>query len=184
MPMNVMDAIAEAEPLQVQDIPAAIVRALAERGNGLESVPERHPDLEAAHIDDISPPVPIEPGRPSYSCPDCGGVLEEATDGGPLRFRCRVGHAFYADDSSAAGSSTLEDALWSAVRKMEETAELSKRLARLNVDRGASRSASRHRERSREVLEQAEVIRDYLLGPAVTEGAEEDRGTSAARVAS
>ena len=135
-------------------------------------------------MDDISPPAPIEPGRPSYSCPDCGGVLEEVSDSGPLRFRCRVGHEFYADDLSSAQLSTLEDALWSAVRGMEETAELSDRLARMADDRGAARSAKRHRERGEEVLEQAEVIRAFLLKPtSVADDAEEDRTAAATRAA-
>ena len=30
----------------------------------------------------------------TYACPECGGVLEEAKEGGMLRFRCRVGHMY------------------------------------------------------------------------------------------
>jgi two-component system chemotaxis response regulator CheB len=34
-------------------------------------------------------------GTPStFSCPECGGILWELEEGGLLRFRCRVGHAF------------------------------------------------------------------------------------------
>lgn len=117
--------------------------------------------------------------------PDCGGVLEEVADGGPLRFRCRVGHEFYGEDLAGAQLNTLEDALWSAVRGMEETAELSARLARMADDRGATRTASRHRERGREVLGQSQVIRDFLLRPlpVADEDVPSDRPEEARRAA-
>jgi two-component system chemotaxis response regulator CheB len=36
-------------------------------------------------------------GKPStFTCPDCGGTLWEMENGGLLRFRCHVGHAFSA----------------------------------------------------------------------------------------
>lgn len=36
----------------------------------------------------------------TYSCPECGGVLEEAKEGGMLRFRCRGGHLYSPDSLS------------------------------------------------------------------------------------
>jgi two-component system chemotaxis response regulator CheB len=42
-------------------------------------------------------------GKPSrYSCPDCHGVLLELEEGGRLRFRCHIGHA-YSTDSPLPG---------------------------------------------------------------------------------
>lgn len=185
MPSKVLDAVVDAIPLPIDEIPAAITGAVAERAGENEPLLTTHRSrMEVAPMTDISPPTPVEPGRPSYSCPDCGGVLEEAIDAGPLRFRCRVGHEFYADELSSAQLSTLEDALWSAVRGMEETAELSDRLARMAEERGAIRTAKRHRERGEEVLEQAEVIRVFLLRPTTVAGdAEEDQAALATRAA-
>lgn len=69
-------------------------------------------------------------GTPSvFSCPECGGVLWEVQDGELLRFRCRVGHAFSADSMFSAQSEEIEDALWSALKTLEENASLSRRMA-------------------------------------------------------
>jgi two-component system, chemotaxis family, protein-glutamate methylesterase/glutaminase len=70
-----------------------------------------------------------------FSCPTCGGVLREAPDE-VLRFRCRVGHAFGADSLLHAQSETVDDALWMALRALQERAELSTRLAGRMQTRG------------------------------------------------
>ena len=64
-------------------------------------------------------------GKPSqFTCPDCSGTLWEIQDGEMLRFRCRVGHAFSDDGMRAGYTESVESALWSAVRSLEESAAL------------------------------------------------------------
>jgi two-component system chemotaxis response regulator CheB len=46
-----------------------------------------------------------------------------------LRFRCRVGHAYSEDGMRAAYSESVESALWTAVRALEESAALERKLA-------------------------------------------------------
>lgn len=51
------------------------------------------------------------PGEVSdRTCPTCGGTLRTALDDGPLRYRCRVGHAWSAESLSARNASALGDA--------------------------------------------------------------------------
>jgi len=64
-----------------------------------------------------------------FACPDCHGVLWELEEGKLLRFRCRVGHAYTADALSLAMSEAGEDALWVAMRALEEKAGLMRRMA-------------------------------------------------------
>jgi two-component system, chemotaxis family, protein-glutamate methylesterase/glutaminase len=167
MPSKVLDAVETAEAVCIDDMASAIVDALAQPSVGARaarSVEGPLPESESAMDEMVSAPIG-DSGRPSYSCPDCGGVLEEVEDPVQLRFRCRVGHSYYAEDLEGAQWTKLEDALWAALRGMEETAELSSRLARISDEASAPRSAARHRRRAADVLEQARVIREFLLSP-------------------
>jgi two-component system chemotaxis response regulator CheB len=69
-------------------------------------------------------------GPPSkFTCPECGGALWEIQDGKLLRYRCHVGHGYTAESLMAAQGEKLEDALWSALRALEETAGMRRRMA-------------------------------------------------------
>lgn len=103
------------------------------------------------------------PGKPSaYSCPDCGGVLWEIEDGDYLRFRCRVGHAFSPETMLDAQSDVLEEALWSAIKTLEESARLSARLAESERRRGHEWLVERFEEKERDARQRAETIRKFL----------------------
>jgi two-component system chemotaxis response regulator CheB len=57
------------------------------------------------------------PGQTShFSCPDCGGVLNQIATGAEVRFRCQVGHAFTPLGLADAQNGELERALGIAVR--------------------------------------------------------------------
>lgn len=103
-------------------------------------------------------------GRPSaFSCPECGGVLWEIGDGDLLRFRCRVGHAFSVQSILAEQSETLEKALWAALKTLEESANLSRRLAERAHERGHGLTARQFEEKVQEAERHATVIRQLLL---------------------
>jgi two-component system chemotaxis response regulator CheB len=81
-------------------------------------------------------------GHPAlYGCPDCGGALLESDADGVLRFRCRIGHGYSAESLLASQDERLEDALWTAVRALEEGAATKRRMA------SRSPSAARHGSR-------------------------------------
>jgi two-component system chemotaxis response regulator CheB len=165
MPRAVLRTVPGTIPLPSASIADSVQAAFMRRPVDAADEPERDVRSEVKVMERGTSQPPIDPGRPSYSCPDCGGVLEEVVDGGPLRGQCRVGHGFYAEDLASAQWTTLEDALWSAVRGMEENAELSSRLAGMAEERGATMSAERHRDRGTELLTQSRVIREFLLSP-------------------
>jgi len=62
------------------------------------------------------------------TCPDCHGALWEIDDQELLRYRCHVGHAFSAEALNNGQSQMLEEALWSAVRALEERMILARRI--------------------------------------------------------
>ena len=148
---------------------AAIGEALAR----LTAEPAMQPSAPAP--DDMKLEVELEgfsmdaievgnPGRPSgFSCPDCNGVLWEIQDGGLVRFRCRVGHAWSPESLLTQQSEALEAALWIALRSLEERAALSERLAEPARRRGHTITATRFQEQAQEAQQAARLVRRLLL---------------------
>ncbi|HTI34233.1 MAG TPA: chemotaxis protein CheB [Miltoncostaea sp.] len=104
------------------------------------------------------------PGEPSgQTCPTCGGALWVLSDAeGPLRYRCRVGHAWSAESLFADNAAGLEDALWTALRALQERAGLARRLG--DDARARRRTlAAEHFERSAEDADRrAAIVRQAL----------------------
>lgn len=98
----------------------------------------------------------------TYSCPECGGVLEEAQEAGMLRFRCRVGHLYSPESLLADQTMAVEKALWAAIRSMEEQAEFSERLANNSRQKKRPRLARRFTDKADASRENANVLRDLL----------------------
>jgi two-component system chemotaxis response regulator CheB len=151
---------------------AAAVRRLSEEApmseNGRDemSLETEYATLDAEMLDRDAPP-----GESSvYSCPDCGGVLWELDDPELLRFRCRVGHAYTADGVVDGQGETVETALWTALRALQERSQLCDRLATRLGRRGAHRSRERFEALAGEAREQAESIRRLLAGADGAEG--------------
>jgi two-component system, chemotaxis family, protein-glutamate methylesterase/glutaminase len=125
------------------------------RGNPIPMAETSHPN--PAGEQHRPPEMPGEPTP--LTCPECGGVIWELADGELTRFRCHVGHAFSAESMLELQSDWVETALWTALRVLEERADLLRRLASRQRDRGSSFSAQGFVRRAREVTEQAEVLR-------------------------
>ncbi|WP_445629489.1 chemotaxis protein CheB [Nostoc sp. DSM 114167] len=103
------------------------------------------------------------PGKPSnFACPDCGGILWELEEGNLLRFRCRTGHAYSAETLLATQSEKVEDALWIALRALEEKASLSHRMASRMEVRNQT-LAARFKEEEHSAKESSAIIREVLL---------------------
>ena len=114
-------------------------------------------DPEAMQQDD-------RPGKPSpFSCPDCGGVLWEIEDGEYTRYRCRVGHAYSPDTMLGAQDDVLEEALWSALKTLEESVRLSDRLAMTERNRGHDWMARRFDDKANDARQRADAIRRFLV---------------------
>ena len=94
-------------------------------------------------------------GPPSgFTCPDCNGSLASVSDG---NYRCQVGHAWTGDALLRARDEEVENALWIAVRSLQEKAKLSRRLAE-QVPPGMVR------ERYEALAGEAERATDILTG--------------------
>lgn len=118
-------------------------------------------------------------GVPSpYGCPDCGGVLNEVPGGNQVRFRCRVGHAYSADSLLRHQAGTVEDALWTALRAVEERQDVSQRLAAEAERSGRDWSRVHFLRRAEDARHSADVLRGVLAHHR--DAADPDPGPAAA----
>ena len=97
------------------------------------------------------------------SCPECNGPLWEIDADKVKRYRCHVGHGFTAKALMASQDSALEQALWAAMRTMEERANLAQVMAKKEAEQGRSRSAQIYKERAETSRSHAQVIKKLLV---------------------
>jgi two-component system chemotaxis response regulator CheB len=97
------------------------------------------------------------------SCPECGGSLWYVMEGHTPRFRCRIGHAYSEESLLHQHSRSLEIALWTALRALEERAALLRRMAGRAEVGGHDHSARSFREQAGDLDANAAVIRDHIV---------------------
>jgi two-component system chemotaxis response regulator CheB len=112
--------------------------------------------IETPRLSTLANPVAL-------TFPSCGGVLSKVNDPGPLRFRCRVGHAFTADILVKQQEGRVDEALRVALRIIEERAELVQRMADDGRNSGRKAIAEMYDDRAREYRNYADSIRRAIL---------------------
>lgn len=124
------------------------------------------PSLTEASIedDDMAPIPEVHPEGPSssFTCPECHGALWELKDGDLVRFRCRVGHAFAPDSLLAYQTEHVEEAMWTALRALEETVGLARQLAERARKGNLTDLAARYDQRRADAEARALTIRKAL----------------------
>lgn len=104
------------------------------------------------------------PGEVSaFSCPDCGGVLWRIEEGDFVRFRCRVGHGWTADALVAKQADLIDDALWAALRSLEERASLLHSMAERYRRAGTNTLAGRFDAQAEQMENRARLVRDLVV---------------------
>jgi two-component system, chemotaxis family, protein-glutamate methylesterase/glutaminase len=98
-----------------------------------------------------------------FTCPECSGNLWEHEDNGILRFRCRVGHVYSPDSMFAAQTDSVDRALWTALRALEERAAFTRRLAQRARDRNHTWVAGAFEQRANDAAEQAALVSQLLV---------------------
>src|SRR5579884_450214 len=136
-------------------------------------------EIEDEITDMTAPHTMIDhmPGKPSlFTCTECHGTLWELKDKDMLRFRCHVGHAFSVESLIAGQTEALEAALWSALRALEESAALSRRMEKRAHERSQKRTAERFSTQAHDAEEHANVLRRVLIKTKGELGSDNDRG--------
>jgi two-component system chemotaxis response regulator CheB len=103
-----------------------------------------------------------------FTCPECGGTLWEIDKDKVLRYRCRIGHAFSPHNLVEMHDETMESILWSAVRTLEENAELSQRIA-THASKRYIHTANYFHQKSQIAKQNAKKLKEILLKNKATE---------------
>jgi two-component system, chemotaxis family, protein-glutamate methylesterase/glutaminase len=131
MPQSAVNHVEVDRVLTVNGIAGAITAAVREDVELPEPTPR--PDLEVELRSDAGEGRMEDMeaiGTPSvFTCPECSGTLWEVGDRDLPQFRCRVGHAYSAESLVAEQEDAVEDALWAAMRSLEENATMARRMA-------------------------------------------------------
>ncbi len=113
---------------------------------------EKHDIAEIARIGTLSP----------FTCPACHGALWEIDDKHVLRYRCHTGHGFTAERLATDEDDTVEGALFSALRTLDESALLARRLAQRADSIASATSAQSWEQKARDAERNAEILRGLL----------------------
>jgi len=96
--------------------------------------------------------------HPCSAVPNAVGFFWKLGDGELLGFRCGVGHAYGTEGLLEAQTESLDTALWSAFRALEEDTALMRRIVAGAAKKQRSNSAKIFEKRAEAVGRQAEVI--------------------------
>lgn len=100
-------------------------------------------------------------GKPvsDLTCPECSGALKETEVNGLLQFNCHVGHVYSEESMLMEQGEATEAALWGAVRALQESENLARRMAM----RSEASMAARFYEKAEATRQHWERIREILL---------------------
>jgi two-component system chemotaxis response regulator CheB len=170
MPRSARALVAVDHVLPVREMGLLVARLTRKETGPRPSTPGVH---VAAIEPDLAQPPPVlhesdRPGRISiFTCPECHGALWEADDRSIVRFRCRVGHVYSMESMLAAQTDSVDRALWTALRSLEERAALTHRLAERALARRQRWAARAFEERARAADGHAAVLRELLVNRAL-----------------
>ena len=106
--------------------------------------------------------------RTTYTCPECNGSIWQIGKSEPIRFRCHTGHSFTADVFLAEQTQNLENALWSAVRTMEEKVTFSRQMAERMRNYNLETEAAKHEDYAINLDKEVSLIRGIILNGFAT----------------
>jgi len=173
MPASALKAVDADAVLPAGRIAAEIERmAVDDSETGGPPMPSRdelEPQLKSG-LTDVSEMRQRFGAASGLTCPDCGGALWEVIEGRLVRYQCHVGHQYATENLDVEQRNLVDGALWTAVRVLEEHAELKMRMATRAERGGMPTVAEGFAEGARDAREQARQIKSLLLATPAEKG--------------
>ncbi len=178
MPANVLEYVKVDHTMKVSEMGPLLAELYGEK-------PPPMPEMTAEDMERIQAEVVIAAQGNAYemgvlqmgevvpiSCPECHGALIRIEEGTVVRFRCHTGHAFSADALLESISSAIEEELWKAISRIEETNILLNRLGNHFADTGQGRLAEFYLKKAGEAARKAHAVHEaiyrYQMSPVET----------------
>ncbi len=162
MPASALAHVDVDHVLPAASIGAVLTRLVAEPLRADAPAPGRDAaDIGGNGLDGTPPSGALQP----ITCPECGGSLWETIARGHERYRCHLGHAFTARTLAALQDGRLEEAMWSALRNLEESAALRRRLAERATRAALVELAAVYATQAAQAEERADRLRTLLVDP-------------------
>jgi len=166
MPRSAVENVNVDYVVPVAEMPALLTRLATEplpvgetmsrRGNGKPDIAEAG---NAAFQQQQAQGPPT-----AFTCPECGGALWEKKDGKVFRYQCHVGHSYTSESLVSEKNDQLESVLWTALRALEENAELRWRMAR-RAAKGPltiQQMGHRYEQQAKDAQQRAAILREVL----------------------
>jgi two-component system chemotaxis response regulator CheB len=173
MPLKAMQMVDVDQVLPAEKIAGAIVQLttneISQRRVAMSRSDTLEPQLAARDMP-VSEMEEMFGPASALTCPDCGGALWEVRDDQVIRYQCHVGHQYGPESLEAGQREEIDSALWSAVRVLEEHAELKSRMARRAGESGLVTVAGGFAEGAQDARHQAQQIRALLLEAEIPNG--------------
>lgn len=165
MPQSAIDNADVDHVVSLIDLPQLLVKLTSE---DIEEEPmtKSSSGQERESEKAMSGDEPTEPGTTdgklvAITCPDCGGNLWEKIEGKNAHFQCHVGHAYSGLSLLEGNSEAVEEALWMALRIIQERITICRELAAVPRPDGNS-AATRYEEEVAHAQERADLLRSVL----------------------
>jgi two-component system chemotaxis response regulator CheB len=99
----------------------------------------------------------------ALTCPECGGPLWGIAEGRLQRFRCHTGHTFGLDSLLSAQGHQIEQALWAAIKGLEQRSQMMRNLAREEGVRRRGLTAGNFEAEGARLRQHAQTLRDVMV---------------------
>lgn len=166
MPASALQFVNVDACLPLHDITPALLAMLQQPTSapGNEAVAEVLAREEAFAADPSrgADELPAFASPSTYTCPECHGTLWQLHNEKPLRFRCHTGHSYTARVLAEAQEQAAEDALWGALRALQEKEKLYRQLASGALDGNNASHAHEYLAQAERADEQATTLRRLL----------------------